>query len=285
MDAVPVPVARPPLLGRWIWPGLLLAVLVASALPAALRAQTVPAGPVPFGQVWMATPGTIKSVEAISPSLASRFFDATTSFGLNGGWGGATPALAWASELAFEESLAARAIPPGVRTVMYDPEFWPATPLDEQQHPIGAMRAFARAAHAAGYTVVITPHPSLAAVEGGPCSVAAGETVEDAFLGCGLQAQAARYADIVEIQAQSLEWDAAQYARVVEAAADQARAANPNVVVLAGLSTRYAANAGVLYAAWSSVRDIVDGHYLAMPDQFRPEVAAAFLTMVVDRSA
>jgi hypothetical protein len=133
--------------------------------------------------------------------------------------------------------------------------------------------------------VVITPHPSLAEVNGAPCTATEGETVEDAFLRCGLQGQAARYADVVEIQAQFLEWDPVRYRVVVETAAAQARAANPNVVVIAGLSTRYAADPDVMYEAWDAVRDVVDGHYLAMPDHIRPEVAVDFLTMVIDRSA
>jgi hypothetical protein len=284
MNAMPFTVARTRLNSRWIWPGLLLAVLIVSMLPTP-RARSIPAGPVPFAQVWMATPGTIKNIEGRNPSLASRFFNAKTSFGLNGGWGAATPAISWASEAEFAGSLAAGSIPPHVQTVMYDPEFWPATPLEEQQHPILAMHDFAAAAHAAGYAVVITPHPSLAEVDGAPCTSAEAETVEDAFLRCGLEGTAARFADIVEIQAQFLEWDPALYRRVVETAAAQARAANPDVIVLAGLSTRYAADADVMFDAWDAVRDIVDGHYLAMPDGTRPDVATGFLTMVVDRSS
>jgi hypothetical protein len=288
MNASPLTVARPPLVGRWIWPalGLLLAALFVSVLlPTTLRARSIPGGPVPFAQVWMATPGTIKNIEGRNASLAARFFNAPTSFGLNGGWGGATPALSWASEADFARSLATGSIPSHVHTVMYDPEFWPATPLEEQQHPILAMHDFATAAHAAGYAVVITPHPSLAEVDGGPCGASEAESVEDAFLGCGLQGVAARFADVVEIQAQFLEWDPMRYRRVVETAAAQARAANPNVIVLAGLSTRFASDADVMYQAWDAVRDVVDGHYLAMPEGIRPEVATGFLTMVVERSS
>jgi hypothetical protein len=239
---------------------------------------------VTFEHLRMATPGTITSIQAINPSLASRFFNAETSFGLNGGWGTATPAMSWASEAEFERAIRAGSIPPDVHTAMYDPEFWPATPLDEQERPVHSMRAFSEAAHAAGYAVVITPHPSLAEVNGGPCEATDVETVEGAFLRCGLEGGAARYADIVEVQAQFLEWDPARYRRVVATATAQARAANPDVVVIAGLSTRYAVDADVLYRAWDAVRDVVDGHYLAMPDRIRPGVAADFLTLVVDRS-
>jgi hypothetical protein len=40
----------------------------------------------------------------------------------------------------------------------------------------------------------------------------------------------------------------------------------------------------VLYAAWRSVLDVVDGHYLNVPDGYRPAVAVAFLRMVDETS-
>ena len=48
---------------------------------------------------------------------------------------------------------------------------------------------------------------------------------------------AGRAADVIELQAQSLERDAAAYASFVSTATSQAVAANPGVAVLAGLST------------------------------------------------
>ena len=50
--------------------------------------------------------------------------------------------------------------------------------------------------------------------------------------------------------------------------------------VIAGLSTRFATDPRVLVEAWMAVRDIVDGHYMAVPEGIRPEVAAAFLAQI-----
>jgi hypothetical protein len=40
----------------------------------------------------------------------------------------------------------------------------------------------------------------------------------------------------------------------------------------------------MLTAAWASVRDVVDGHYLSLSKGRYPEVMTAFLAMVLDRS-
>ena len=62
-------------------------------------------------------------------------------------------------------------------------------------------------------------------------------TPYDAYLRLGIAADAARYADVVDIQAQGSERDTTFYANFVVQAAAQARQANPNVLVLAGIST------------------------------------------------
>src|SRR5436309_114243 len=89
----------------------------------------------------------------------------------------------------------------------------------------------------------------------------------------GIEAAAARLSDVVEIQGQQLEADPVAYRSFIEAEAAQARLANPNVVVLAGLSTRFASDPKTLLNAWDSVTDIVDGHYMAVPEGIRPDIA------------
>lgn len=229
----------------------------------------------------MATRGTIGRMEASIGDTTGRFFDISTSYGLGGGWRSSAASASWASAGTFRTDLVAGVIPPEVRVAMYDPEYWADTPPRERRDPVSGMRAFAEAARSAGYAVVITPHPNLVDVPGAVCGRTQSETTEEAFLRCGIQAEAAVVADVVEIQAQSLEQDAVAYRTFVQRAAGQARAANPDVVVLSGLSTRFALDSGVLFRAWISVRDVVDGHYLAIPEGIRPDVAAGFLTMVV----
>jgi len=266
----------------WLLPPLLAIAVGAAALPGAFHHRLT--GDPPLGQRWVATATTVDRIRAIDPEAAALYFNRPRSFVLGAGTpGGSVAALAWADEGQFERDLAAGAIPPAVRFVMYDPEGWPSTPRSEQRDPITAMRAFARTARAAGYGVILTPHPNLVEVKGATCGPTGNETMTAAFLRCGIEGAAAQLSDIVEIQGQWLEWDPIAYRTFVEAAADQARRAHPGVVVLAGLSTRFASTPQTLLDAWDSVSDVVDGHYLAVPEGIRPEVAAAFLRELAEQ--
>lgn len=264
---------------RWLWLPMIAMLLALVALPVAVL-RDLPDSP-PLDQVWMATFGTYGRIERMDHEVAALFFERSTSYMLGTvQLGDAVPSMSWADESAFERDLAAGVIPAQVRAVMYDPEYWPATPVDQQQHPVAAMQAFSEAARTAGYRVVITPHPNLVEVPGGDCVARADEVMERAFLRCGIPGQAAALADVVEVQAQFLEEQPDYYGQIVGVATSQARDANPDVVVLSGLSTRFAATPEILLDAWTAVHDVVDGHYLAMPEGIRPWVGARFLGLV-----
>jgi hypothetical protein len=268
-------------IGAWLLPPLLAVVVGAAAIPGLFDHRIGDAPP--LDQRWVATMPTVARLRVLDPGAAALYFDRSRSSILGGGVdGGSIAGLAWSDEGQFEEDLASGSIPPAVRVVMYDPEGWPSTPRAERRDPIAAMRAFSRAARAAGYGVILTPHPNLVDVSGAVCGRSRSEPTTAAFLRCGIEAEAARLSDVVEIQGQWLEWDPQTYRAFVEAAAAQARRANPNVVVLAGLSTRFAAGAETLLEAWDAVSDIVDGHYLAVPEGIRPEVAASFLRSLAE---
>jgi hypothetical protein len=166
------------------------------------------------------------------------------------------------------------------RTVVYDPENWEATPLREREHPEIYFRQFSDLGHSYGIKVLITPHPGLTTVEGADCSAQSGESEIDAFLRCDLTGQAARNADIVEVQAQQQEGDTSAYRSFVERATEQARAANPQVLVIAGLTTGTAFTVEQMYEAWNSVRGLVDGYYLSISGNDRVPTALAFLHML-----
>ena len=259
----------------WMMPVVVAAVVALALLPGARR-HPLPDAP-PLGQVWMATPHTVRSIQTGDQRVAQLFFGRPSSYVLSGGWDSATPALAWASGSRFEVAVAQGRIPTDVHTVMYDPEAWSATPIWERRHPEAAMRLFSETAREAGYAVVLTPHPGLVEVAGAACTRRSGESMATAFLRCRIMARAARLADVVEVQAQYLESDPVAYRALVVAAADQARSANAEVVVLAGLSTRFAADPQVLLNAWDAVSDVVDGHYMAVPEGINPEIAVGFL--------
>src|SRR5262249_8039797 len=131
-----------------------------------------------------------------------------------------------------------------------------------------------------GYVVMITPHPSLVTVAGAACGAEPGEALDRAFVRCGIEADAGRYADVVEVQGQDLEADPDAYRGFGATCARQARAPNPGVLVLSGLSTNFASDPSTLYEAWRSVLGMVDGHYLNVPHGQRPDTALAFLRLV-----
>lgn len=260
---------------RWAIPLALALVVAAVTLPLTVHGDPGP----PDGQTWVATLGTIRLLHTQNADVASQYFDQPTTFAL-GGYNGAVPSASWASEAQFETDLAAGTIPEETRAVMYDPEHWDPTPAGEQRDPVAAIEAFSSAARRAGYQVIVTPHPNLVTVPGAVCGQRGDESQDEAFLRCDITGAAARVADVVEVQAQYLEADPARYADLVRQAAAQAKRANPAVLVISGLSTRFAVTSQTLADAWAAVRGIVDGHYMAVPEQIRPEVAAAFLAQI-----
>ena len=81
-------------------------------------------------------------------------------------------------------------------------------------------------------------------------------------------------------RAQQFEREPATYRDFVEACAAQAREANPDVDVIAGLSARAGVTSAQLFAAWDAARDVVDGYYLSIQDNDHVDVALAFLRLV-----
>ena len=234
----------------------------------------------------MTSRGTISAIAALDRGMADTLFGTPRAIAL-GGWPGSTHGMTWASQAKFAADLEAGAIPDTVRAVMYDPEAWEATPLPERQDPVAAMREFARLAREHGYFVIITPHPRLVEVPSARRRKQVWESTEAAYLRCEIAAEAARYADAYETQSQYLQRDPGRYAEFVSKTAAQAREANPDVVMLSGLSTHpgYPATPDMLHAAWRSVSDVVDGHYLSLARRRLPEIAAAFLRQVAGPEA
>jgi hypothetical protein len=175
----------------------------------------------------------------------------------------ATQVVTFPAVAALGDALARRQLPDGARAVLYDPEAWSFTPADEQRDPVRAAERAAELAHAHGLELIVAPALSLAGV------LARGPAPRwQRFLRLQLAARIAKVADIVELQAQSLERSAATYATFVREAARQARAARPGVTVLAGLSTNPPGAvvgseqlAAAIRASWPSV----DGYWLNIP--------------------
>ena len=176
----------------------------------------------------------------------------------------AEPVVTFASAAALESAVKAGQLPAGTFGVLYDPEAWVFTPVAEQQKPVHAAAAAAAVAHAHGLRLIVAPALDLTTV------LAPGGTDPDwrQFLDLDLVGRLAKVADVVELQAQSLEQDTSVYAAFVQAAAVQASAGRPGVDLLSGLSTNppgVPMEARQLAAAIRATRSVVDGFWLNVP--------------------
>jgi hypothetical protein len=225
----------------------------------------------------------MEAIAAVDPEVAAAAFASDHAIAL-GGRPGAIAGRSWASCAQFVTDASSGAIAADVRVAMYDPERWRHTPAEEQRDPIGAMARFGDLARRHGYVCMITPHPGLVSVQGSSLAREADETEEAAYERSGLTEAAARAADIIETQAQRLQTRPDAYRDLVSATVTRARAANPSVLVLSGLSTSpgFPATPQMLLDAWASVADIVDGHYLSLAKGRYPEVMTAFLRSALE---
>ena len=202
---------------------------------------------------------------------------------------GAQPVVTFSSAGELEQGVPGGQLPAGTQMLLYDPEAWEFTPRAEQLNPAAAAARAREIAHAHGLSLIVAPALNLTTVRPGP----AGGPRWREFLRLGLAGSIAKVSDVLELQAQSLERNTSTYAAFVRDAAAQARAANPGVAILAGLSTN-PPGAGVtsqqLTAAIHATRGVVDGYWLNVPGRGprcptcnspRPDVGQATLRAVL----
>ncbi len=207
-----------------------------AALSLALAASAASAATPPPPE-FIASAAVVDRTEALAPGLVSRYFNVGTTFEFwNGSWApsapNATHTANFADEARLEAAISGGTLPRRTQAVMYDDEVWSYTPLAQQQDPATYYQRAANAAHAAGLLFIAAPGMNLAnAVNPGS------DRAWQRYLAANIAAEAARYADTYEVQAQSVEANATAYQSYVAQAAQQALAANPNITVMAGLST------------------------------------------------
>lgn len=239
---------------------------------------------------WLLAP---QGVEAITADAeASRLLDNTQPFVRRGRnavaipprWN-AIPFDTFTSFGAIKDALEQSMLVPGVEGIMYDNESWRFTPVKEQQNPADYERLAADLVHSYGLLLIAAPAVDLVPV------LAPGTRGSryDTYLQLGIAADAARHADVIDIQAQGLELNTGAYENFVRQAAAQARGANPRVLVLAGVSTNPSGRkvtADTILRAITATRDIVDGYWLNIPlpgekcpqcNEFRPDIAIQVL--------
>ncbi len=203
---------------------------------------------------------------------AAAEFDTPDAYVLTGdadwalpsGWR-STPTADFTSYSALRAALTGSRLDPRVRAVLYDNEDWSLTPADERADPARYDRLAGQLVHAHHLLFIAAPATDLVNTL---APDAADGSKFNAFLNLGLIGQIARYADVLDLQAQGAEDDPTLFASFVSAAAAQARAANPGIRVLAGLSTNpsgRAVTAAVIDRAAESVTADVDGYWLNDP--------------------
>jgi hypothetical protein len=241
--------------------------------------------PTPITANWIFTKAALDAVTA-NPQAEARLAGARIFEILKGNERPSTevpvvPTMSFKSVTTLRDTTVRR----GIRAVIYDSEHWAQTPPDEQRDPAAFYQQAAAIAHARGLIFVATPAMDLVNATGGRAA-----NPVQVFLARGIDGSVAKYADVVDIQAQSLERDPAAYRDFVARANDQINRANPAAAVVAGLSTNphgAAITAGMLVSDMTAVAGAVSGFWLNIPDQGpncadcatpRPDVAIGALT-------
>lgn len=245
--------------------------------------------------IWLIANGSARSLCKANAALAKSTFNHPSTYIGSGGIPDLPEASAmwtFASFAAFQAKVKAGALGANTKAVMYDPEGWKETPPNEQQNVGRYLQQFCELAHQHGWLAITTPSVDLMTAKNERRAEVyphPGKTIQEAYLDYNLAALAARYADFTEIQAQALQLEPAKYADFVKRAKAQALAANPKVKFLSGLSAyrNKSISPAELCAAANSVRDVVDGFYLAVKnmDSPNPENVLQFIQMFAGKTA
>jgi hypothetical protein len=268
--------------------------------PPAASSQLAPAVAIPScskadggpGLRWIVNAGSLHhSLAAIPMELQQRTFDSPCTFMIGklsqepyASW----KAIATISIKSFADT--GHCCKEGIGAVLYDPEAWEFTPVDEQQHPGDYACKIASLVHAQHRILIAAPATDLV----GKWPDLARRTGDryDHFVQSGVAASMARCADVYEIQAQGAEAESSRFRSYVEAIRKQVRAQNPKIIVLAGISTNpngRTVSADQVYSSVRAVLPLVDGFWLNIPaggafcpqcGQPQPAVAAQLLSRI-----
>ncbi len=209
---------------------------------------------------WIMTGWNIHQLYQLSPATANHFFNTSGSYA-TGPSTSTSPVsdgfttsgvLVYTSYAQFASDIANHAIAPSYQWVMYDSEYWSATPVNEQQNPALYMQEFGQLAHANGLKVIEAPGRDLGLVPGSACPETPGESLDHWYLRCNIPAAAAASADVVVVQDQVNTTNPAEFDNLYSSSESQAQGANPQVAVDAELSTSYGTAAQMATAAKSA---------------------------------
>jgi hypothetical protein len=212
---------------------------------------------------WIVTSGTLYNLSKVwGWANVAKVFDNTNTYVVEG----PTPPQAitnWTvNRVGDAKSLneIANDISAGYSYVLYDPENWSFTPLQERTDPLAAIKQ-AEQMVAGKARLIVAPGLDLAA------SMSGSGTYAQKMLHSGIyNVSGAAFA--VDIQSQSLEAQPQQYLAFLAKAKQQALATNPNVIVFAGISTApdgQSESATSLSTLTKQATPLVNGFWLNIP--------------------
>ena len=241
---------------------VIVSVVIVVAAAACSGATTLPVASTCPG--WILTYAVFKALSRESD--AGLLFDnrrtyvivtASTIGGLRG-WL-CNPTVDFASYSAMRRAFDDGSIPAGIVAVLYDNEDWTKTPVPERRNPAAYEELAAALVHSHHMVFITSPAADLVHV----LDPNGSGTEFRLYLELDIAGTAARYADVLDIQAQGEEAAIGDYESFVKQATAQARAANPKVIVYAGLSTARAPHAAdAMIAAIAATRHAVSGYWL-----------------------
>jgi hypothetical protein len=168
-------------------------------------------------------------------------------------------------------------LPARTAAIVLDQEDWQGTcvgsttctPQSDLDNPVGYATEAAAATMKAGLTMIVTPALDLFDGDGTlPCT----SSLYECYLSYNMAGKMAAIpgVDVIDVQAQSLETEPSTYKSFVEQASAQAKAANPGIVVLAGLSTSpntpTAPTLAQIEKCGSDALPYVSGFWMNVPD-------------------
>ena len=244
------------------------AVAAVGATGLALALVAGPAG-ASTKPVWSMTAGNVQTLSGVDASTTSYFFNTSAAYGAGASLVktpvqahyATTPVLSYTSYAQFASDIRSGAITYPYKWVMYDPENWTATPVNEQQNPVKYMTLFGQLAHANGLKVIQAPALDLAWVTGSVLPLHQGESGDQWFVRVNLAGAAAAAGDIFQFQDESNTTAAGGvYVSMFNTTQGQAQAANASVRVFSEVSTMNGTAAQMASAAKSISPD---GFYVA----------------------
>lgn len=246
----------------------------------------------PSGKIWMISSSAYNLLSSATSgqAVALKFFNTSRSILVIGNhnaksYGSASLALYFTGFADFE-SKTPLAATSGAQYAVFDDENWKYTPPAEQKNTDLYFQKFSNLAQQYGLKVIASPSPDLANALPRKTSSLYNDYLSDMIAG-----SAAKWSDVLNIQAQGLQSDPPKYAAFVSAVAKQAKGINPGIEVIASLSTNpsgYPVSLQALLKDIQLTEGTADGYWLEIPEKSScpscgatdPKIAVQLLSLI-----